>query len=43
MLIKLKDDEAATEFIADGMTSDADGNLYVAVFAGSKIIKINPE
>uniref|UniRef100_A0A1S4GW88 Regucalcin n=1 Tax=Anopheles gambiae TaxID=7165 RepID=A0A1S4GW88_ANOGA len=43
VLIKLKDDEAATEFIADGMTSDADGNLYVAVFAGSKIIKINPE
>uniref|UniRef100_A0A182QHN4 Regucalcin n=1 Tax=Anopheles farauti TaxID=69004 RepID=A0A182QHN4_9DIPT len=43
VLIKLKDDEAATEFIADGMTSDAEGNLYVAVFAGSKIIKINPE
>uniref|UniRef100_A0A182IYV2 Regucalcin n=1 Tax=Anopheles atroparvus TaxID=41427 RepID=A0A182IYV2_ANOAO len=43
VLIKLKDDEAATEFIADGMTSDADGNLYVAMFAGSKIIKINPE
>ncbi|XP_035916283.1 regucalcin-like isoform X3 [Anopheles stephensi] len=43
VLIKLKDDEAATEFIADGMTSDAEGDLYVAVFAGSKIIKINPE
>uniref|UniRef100_A0A182T8N5 SMP-30/Gluconolactonase/LRE-like region domain-containing protein n=1 Tax=Anopheles maculatus TaxID=74869 RepID=A0A182T8N5_9DIPT len=42
VLIKLKDDEAATEFIADGMTSDAEGDLYVAVFAGSKIIKINP-
>ncbi|XP_053675605.1 regucalcin-like [Anopheles nili] len=43
VLIRLKDDEAATEFIADGMTSDAEGDLYVAVFAGSKIIKINPE
>ncbi|XP_049279290.1 regucalcin-like [Anopheles funestus] len=43
VLIKLKDDEAATEYIADGMTSDAEGNLYVAVFAASKIIKINPE
>uniref|UniRef100_A0A182W7R0 Regucalcin n=1 Tax=Anopheles minimus TaxID=112268 RepID=A0A182W7R0_9DIPT len=43
VLIKLKDDEAATEYIGDGMTSDAEGNLYVAVFAGSKIIKINPE
>ncbi|XP_035777401.1 regucalcin-like [Anopheles albimanus] len=43
VLIKLKDDEAPTEFIADGMTSDSDGNLYVAMFSGSKIIKINPE
>ncbi|XP_052864811.1 regucalcin-like [Anopheles cruzii] len=43
VLIRLKDDEAATEFIADGMTSDADGNLYVAMFAGSKIVKIDPQ
>ncbi|XP_053692020.1 regucalcin-like [Sabethes cyaneus] len=42
VLIKIKSDEAATEFMADGMTSDVDGNLYVALFAGSKVLKINP-
>ncbi|XP_055545052.1 regucalcin-like [Wyeomyia smithii] len=42
VLIKIKSDDAATEFIADGMTSDVDGNLYVALFAGSKVLKINP-
>ncbi|XP_058814692.1 regucalcin-like [Topomyia yanbarensis] len=42
VLIKLKSDESATEFIADGMTSDTDGNLYVAVFAASMVLKVNP-
>lgn len=26
---------------ADGLTIDADGNLYVAMFGGSRILKIN--
>lgn len=29
-------------FLADGMTIDTEGNLYVATFNGSKILKINP-
>lgn len=29
-------------FIPDGMTIDTDGNLYVALWAGSKVLKINP-
>ncbi|XP_063704399.1 regucalcin-like isoform X2 [Culicoides brevitarsis] len=29
-------------FVPDGMTSDTEGNLYVATFGGSKILKINP-
>jgi gluconolactonase len=28
--------------IADGMTIDADGNLWVAIFNGGKIIKVDP-
>ncbi|KAJ6639871.1 Regucalcin [Pseudolycoriella hygida] len=30
------------DYIFDGMTNDQDGNLYVATFGGSKIIKLNP-
>lgn len=30
------------EFVLDGMTNDRHGNLYVATFGGSKIIKFNP-
>lgn len=26
-----------------GMTIDTDGNLYVATWGGSKVLKINPE
>ncbi|XP_062534276.1 regucalcin-like isoform X1 [Armigeres subalbatus] len=28
-------------FVADGMTHDTDGNLYVATWGGSKLLKIN--
>lgn len=28
--------------IPDGMTSDSDGNLYVAIFGGSAVLKIDP-
>lgn len=31
------------EFVADGMTIDTNGSLYVATFGGSKILKINPK
>ncbi|KAL9697146.1 hypothetical protein quinque_000587 [Culex quinquefasciatus] len=30
-------------FVCDGMTSDAEGNLYVATWGGSKLLKINPK
>lgn len=30
------------QFLADGMTIDTQGNLYVAIFNGSKVFKINP-
>lgn len=29
-------------FVFDGMTSDRDGNLYVAAWGGSKIVKFQP-
>lgn len=28
--------------VPDGMTIDADGNLWVAVFNGARLLKINP-
>lgn len=30
-------------YVADGMTHDNDGNLYVATWGGSKLLKINPK
>ncbi|XP_055307261.1 regucalcin-like, partial [Sitodiplosis mosellana] len=30
------------DFVFDGMTSDLDGNLYLATFGGSKIVKFDP-
>lgn len=30
------------DYVFDGMTNDRDGNLYVATFGGSKIIKLDP-
>lgn len=30
-------------FLFIGMTIDTDGNLYVATWGGSKVVKINPE
>uniref|UniRef100_A0A182F1R5 Regucalcin n=1 Tax=Anopheles albimanus TaxID=7167 RepID=A0A182F1R5_ANOAL len=30
-------------YFCDGMTIDAEGNLYVAMFGGSKVVKISPE
>lgn len=29
------------DYILDGMTNDVDGNLYLATFDGSKIIKLD--
>lgn len=31
------------QFIPDGMTIDTEGNLYVAAFGGSKVLKVNPK
>ncbi|XP_055326181.1 regucalcin-like [Sitodiplosis mosellana] len=30
-------------FIPDGMTIDTDGNLYVATYGGSKVLKVDPK
>jgi gluconolactonase len=29
-------------FVPDGMTIDSEGNLYVATFGGSSVLKIDP-
>lgn len=31
------------KYVFDGMTNDRSGNLYVATFGGSKIVKFNPK
>lgn len=41
--MNLKDKYDNITFVADGMTIDTDGNLYVATFFGSRILKINPK
>lgn len=30
-------------FVPDGMTIDTEGNLYIATWGGSKIIKVDPK
>lgn len=30
-------------FLPDGMTIDNEGNLYVACFGGSKVLKVDPK
>lgn len=35
-------DGKAPDFVPDGMTIDAEGNLYVATWGGSKVVKIDP-
>lgn len=30
-------------FVPDGMTIDEEGNLYIATWGGSKIIKVDPK
>lgn len=30
-------------FLPDGMTIDTDGNLYIACFGGSKVLKVDPK
>lgn len=42
-IFSLVRDGIKPDFIFDGMTSDRDsGNLYLATFGGSKIVKFNP-
>jgi len=43
VLIDFRVDGKNPGFGPDGMTSDADGNLYVCTWGGSKIFKINPD
>jgi len=42
VVVSLKVNDKRPGYLADGMTIDRDGNLYVAAFAGSKVLKINP-
>ncbi|XP_058453862.1 regucalcin-like [Malaya genurostris] len=43
VLFDLKVGGKNPDFVADGMTSDADGKLFVATWGGSKLLKINPK
>lgn len=43
VLIDLKVNGETPPFIADGMTIDSDGFLYVALFGAAKVLKINPK
>lgn len=31
------------DYVLDGMTTDTDGNLYIATFGNSNIIELNPK
>lgn len=42
MIYSLKENGAAPGYVFDGMTSDLDGNLFIATFNGHKVMKINP-
>lgn len=42
VVIDLSDNGKNPGYIPDGMTIDVEGNLYVACFGGSKVIKIDP-
>lgn len=43
VVIDFKVNGERPNFIPDGMTIDANGDLYVATWAGSKVLKINPK
>lgn len=42
IVIDFVDNNRRPGFLGDGMTIDTDGNLYIAAFNGSKVLKINP-
>jgi len=42
VVIDFKVNGQKPNFVPDGMTIDTDGNLYVATWGGSRIIKVNP-
>lgn len=41
--ISFKDGGKKPDYIPDGMTIDAEGNLYVATWGGSKVLKVDPK
>lgn len=41
VLIDFRVDGKRPGFLPDGMTIDTDGNLYVALWDGSKVLKID--
>lgn len=42
VVINLDDGNRPPSFVPDGMTIDTQGNLYVATWGGSRVLKINP-
>lgn len=43
VLYDLRVDGKNPGYVGDGMTDDVDGNLYVATWGGSKLLKVNPK
>lgn len=42
-IFSLKKGNKIPDFIFDGMTSDINGNLFIATFGGSRVMKIDPK
>lgn len=42
VLLNFSENGQPSNYLLDGMTIDTDGNLYVATFGGSKIMKVDP-
>lgn len=43
MIFNLRKDDVKNHLLPDGMTIDADGNLYVATFNGYTVFKVDPK
>lgn len=38
----LREDGKKPDYVLDGMTSDVEGNLFIATYNGHKVMKVNP-
>ncbi|XP_031634980.1 regucalcin-like [Contarinia nasturtii] len=43
IIFTLRENGKVPEYVFDGMTSDVDGNLFMATHNGYKVMKINPK